>query len=115
MADRKELKSAKRGRPKKENCVNDVCRVCETNLWVKYGSSTAKSFVNLFKPSLRDDSFGVVWAEGLRNIAGITVIDSVRSSQLACNVCLRKIKNLCELLEFISKRLGYEQQTVDLR
>ena len=69
MADRKELKSAKRGRPKKENCANDVCRVCETNLWVKYGSCTAKSFVNLFKPSLRDDSFGVVWAEHLRNIA----------------------------------------------
>ena len=52
MADRKELKSAKRGPPKKENCADDVCRVCETNLWVKYGSSTAKSFVNLFKPSL---------------------------------------------------------------
>ena len=67
------------------------------------GQSTAKSFVNLFKPSLRDDSLGVVWAERLRNIAGITVIDSVRSSQLACNVCLRKIKNLCELLQFISE------------
>ena len=65
------------------------------------GQSTAKSFVNLLRPSLRDDLFGVVWAEHLRNIAGITVIDSVRSSQLACiNVCLRKIKNLCELLEF---------------
>ena len=62
MADRKKLKTVKRGRPKKENCANDVCRVCETNLWVKYGSSTAKSFANLFKPSLRDDSFGVVWA-----------------------------------------------------
>lgn len=113
MADRKELKTVKRGRPKKENCANNVCRVCETNLWVKYGSSTAKSFVNLFKPSLRDESFGVVWAERLRNVAGITVIDSVRCSQLACNVCFRKIKNLCELLEFISKRLGSEQQTAD--
>ena len=71
--------------------------------------------MNLFKPSLRDDSFGVVWAERLRNIAGITVNDSVRSSQLACNVCLRKIKNLFELVEFISKRLGSEQQTADLR
>ena len=51
--------------------------------------------------------------ERLGNIAGITIIDNVRSSQLACNVCLRKIKNLCELLEFISKRLGSEQQTAD--
>ena len=107
MADREELKTVKRGRPKKENCANNVCRVCD--LWV----STAKSFVNLFKPSLRDESFGVVWAERLRNVAGTTVIDSVRCSQLACNVCLRKIKNLCELLEFISKRLRSEQQTAD--
>ena len=67
------------------------------------------------KTVVRDYSFGVVWAERLKNIAGITVIDSVRSSQLACNVCLRKIKNLCELLEFISKRLGSEQLTADLR
>jgi len=58
MADRKELKTVKRGRPKKENRANNVCRVCETNLWVMYGSSTAKSFLNLFKPSLRDESFG---------------------------------------------------------
>ena len=80
MADLKELKTVKRGRPKNENCANNVCRVCETNLWVKYGSSMANSFVNLFKPSLRDESFGVVWSERPRNIAGITVIDSVRSS-----------------------------------
>ena len=93
MADRKEVKTLKRGRRKKENCENDVCRVCQANLRVKYGSSTAKSFVNLFKPSLRNDSFGVVWAERLRNIAGITVIDSVGSSQLVCNVYLKKIKN----------------------
>ena len=93
MADRKEVKTLKRGRRKKENCENDVCRVCQTNLRVKNGSSTAKSFVNLFKPSLRNESFGVVWAESLRNIAGITVIDTVGSSQLVCNVCLKKIKN----------------------
>ena len=99
MANRKKLKSAKRGRPKKENCANDVCRVCETNLWSKYGKIICESFQAVFTG---DDSFGVVWAERLRNIAGITVIDSVRSSQLACNVCLRKIKTLCELLEFIS-------------
>ena len=98
MAHRKEVKTVKSGRRKKENCRNDVCRVCQTNMRVKYGSSTAKSFVNLLKPPLRNESFGVVWAERLRNIAGITVIDSVRSSQLACNVCLRKIKNKKNLI-----------------
>ena len=89
--DRKEVKTVKRGLPKKENCANDVCRVCETNLKVKYGNSTAKSFVSNFKSSLRNESFGVVWAERLQNVAGITVRDSVGSSQHACNVCLRKI------------------------
>ena len=73
VADRKELKSAKRGCPKKENCAKDVCRVWETNLWSKYGKIICESF------SLRDE-FNVLWAERLRNIAGITVIDSVRSS-----------------------------------
>ena len=95
-ADQKELKSAKRGRPKKEIVQTTSAEYVKPAC----GQSTAKSWVNLFKPSLRDDSFGVVWAERLRNIARITVIDSVRSSQLACKVCLRKIKNLCELLEF---------------
>ena len=94
MADRKEVKTLKSSRRKKENCENDICRVCQTNLSVKYGSSTAKSFVNPFKPFLRNESFGIVWAERLRNIAGITVIDSVGSSQLVCNVCLKKIKSV---------------------
>jgi len=48
VADRKELKTVKSGRPNKENnCANDVCRVCEISLWLKYGSRTAKSSVNL--------------------------------------------------------------------
>ena len=47
VANRKELKTVKSGRPKKENCANDVCRVSEINLWVKYSSCTAKSSVNL--------------------------------------------------------------------
>ena len=32
MADRKELKNVKGGRPKKENYANDVCWVYEINL-----------------------------------------------------------------------------------
>ena len=52
--------------------------------------------MNLFKPSLRNESFDLALC-GLNVfgilLAGITVIDSVGSSQVACNVCLRKIKN----------------------
>ena len=57
IADRKEVKTVKRGCPKKENCANDVCRVCQTNLRVEYGSNTGNSFVNLFKPALRNETF----------------------------------------------------------
>ena len=55
IPDRKEVKTVKRGCPKKENCANDVCRVCQTNLRVEYGSSTGESYVNLFKPALRNE------------------------------------------------------------
>lgn len=78
MVDWKNLKIVKRGCFKKENCVNDVCRVCEINLRVKYGSSMLKFFVNFFKLFLRDELFGVVWVECFRNIVGIMVIDFVR-------------------------------------
>ena len=43
-----------------------------------------KSFCESFKLSLRDDSLSVVWAERVRNITGIKVIDSLKSSQVAC-------------------------------
>ena len=92
ISDRKKVKTVKRGCPKKENCANDICIVCQTNLRAEYGSNTGKSFMNLFKPALRNESFGIVWAVHLRNISGHYGL--VGSSQVACNVCLRKIKNL---------------------
>ena len=59
----------------------------------QYGKIFCESFQAVFKRC--------VWAECLRNTAGIKVIDSVKSSKLACNVCLGNIKNLCELLELM--------------
>ena len=40
---------AKRGRSKKENNCNDVCRVCQENLKATYGNRAAKCCV---RPSL---------------------------------------------------------------
>ena len=82
-------------------------RVCQTNLKIEYGN--AKSCINLFKPSLRSDTFGVVWADRLREVVGINVNSFPGFSQLACSVCARKIKNCCELVEFLSRRFGSEQ------
>ena len=82
-------------------------RVCQTNLKIEYGN--AKSCINLFKPSLRSDTFGVVWAERLREVVGINVNSFPGFLQLGCGVCAIKIKNSCELVEFLSRRFGSEQ------
>ena len=71
MEDGCEIKKPQRGHPKKKDNCNGVCRVCQTNLKIEYGN--AKSCINLFKPSLRSDTFRVVWAERLREVVGINV------------------------------------------
>ena len=74
---------------------------------IEYGN--AKSCINSFKPSLKSDTFGVVWAERLKEVVGIDVNNFSGFSQLACSVCARKIKNCCELVESLSRRFGSEQ------
>ena len=59
---------------------------------MEYGST--KSFVNLFRPLLRKNSFGVIFAERLRNVKYFE-----NSSQLVCNMCVRKIKHCCNNFE----------------
>ena len=90
MEDDFEIKKPKRGRPKKRDNCNEVCRVCQSNLKIEYGN--AKSCINLFKPSLKSDTFGVVWAGRLREVVGIDVNNFPGFSQLACSVCARKLK-----------------------
>ena len=107
MEDGCEIKKPQRGRPKKKDNCNGVCRVCRTNLKIEYGN--AKSCINLFKLSLRSDTFGVVWAERLREVVGINVNSFPGFLQLGCSVCAIKIKNCCELVEFLSRRFGSEQ------
>ena len=101
-------KSKKRPAKKENNC-NDVCRVCQVSLKVTYGNCVAKSCVNIFKPSARKETFGVVLSETLKNV-GITVNASDNDSQVACNACYRKIKNLDELLQFIRTHLVQKRE-----
>ena len=49
-------------------------------------------------------------AENCRNYSRITVIDSVDLLQVVCSACCRKIQNLCDLYDLISKRFIAEQQ-----
>jgi len=89
-----------------ENLQNEVCRLCNSSLRVVYGNCVSKkSFINLFKPSGRQESLGVVWANSLQSL-GINVENSCNLSQVLCNVCGRKIKNLCELFSYVTKGFG---------
>ena len=99
-------KSKKRPAKKENNC--NVCRVCQVNLKVTYGHCVAKSCVNIFKPLARKETFGVVLRETLKNV-GITV-NASDDSQVACNACYRKIKNLGELLQFIRTLLAQKRE-----
>ncbi|KAJ7385997.1 hypothetical protein OS493_012330 [Desmophyllum pertusum] len=85
-----------RGCPRTES--NELCRICNLNLRLTYGNCGTKSCVNLFKPSTRKESSGVVWSATLKNV-GFTVVDSLNVSQLMCNGCFRK---------FLSKHISSE-------
>ena len=64
---------------------------------MKYLST--KSCENLFRPSLKRKSFGVVWTMNDQEMW----LDP-HSSQLVCNVCVRKIKNCCDNLKLLSRK-----------
>lgn len=97
------MEKVKRGRPKKVDNRNDVCRIRQGNLRITYGNfESVKACVNLFRLSSRKDAFGVVLCGSLNNI-GIVIEDSPTESQLACNICFRKMMNLCEQFQFVQK------------
>ena len=101
---------AKRGRPTKENNCNEVCRICNLNLRVTYGDCGTKSCGNLFKPSTRKETFGVVWSERLKNV-GFILLTVPGVSQVVCNGCCRKIKNFYELFHFLKRHLMDEKSS----
>ena len=74
-----------------ERRPNDSCRICRTSFKVKFGNIPGKqvysSSENLFKPSQRKDSPGVVLAEVCSRVGLVVLHDPVIYSDRVCNPC----------------------------
>ena len=92
---------------------NDYCRVCNCNFKVQFGASRKKgsiSFENIYKPSERKDSLGVVLANVCRDV-GIPIPKDSSKSNKVCNPCGRKIRNLGTLYDFVRGRVRVEEES----
>ena len=88
-----------------ERRPNESCRICESSFKVKFGNIPGKrvysSSENLFKPSQRKDSLGVVLAEVCSRVGLVLLHDPATYSDRVCNPCGRKIRSLGQLFQFV--------------
>ena len=87
-----------------ETNPSDNCRFCKVSFKVKFGNlgkQSHSSSENLFKPSKRQDCFGVRLSEICSQVGLPFVQDSLRFPDRVCNPCGRKIHNLGQLYEFV--------------
>lgn len=88
-----------------ERRPNDSCRICKSSFKVKFGNIPGKqvyfSSENLFRPSQRKDSLGVVLAEVCSRVGLVLLHDPATYSDRVCNPCGRKIRSLGQLFEFV--------------
>ena len=86
-----------------ETSPSDNCRFCKVSFKVKFRNlgKQSHSSENLFKPSKRQDCFGVRLSEICSEVGLPFVRDSLRFSDRVCNPCGRKIRNLGQLYEFV--------------
>jgi hypothetical protein len=61
------VENTKKGRKRNENTPNEVCRLCNESLRVKYGSCGFKSCLNVFKVTERE-GYRCILADSLRAI-----------------------------------------------
>ena len=99
---------SKRGRKSIENNPNVYCRLCKDSLLIKFGNCV-KSCVNLFKPSAREGSKGVIHNDILASF-GIDVRDLPGFSRVVCNNCARKIRLLQSTHDVLKKGSDSEPQ-----
>ena len=52
-----------KGRKLKENNPNEECRLYKRNLRFNYGDYKSMSCINIFKPSARQTSMGIIWED----------------------------------------------------
>ena len=88
-----------------ERRPSDSCRICRSSFKVKFGNIPGKqvysSSENLFKPSQRKDSIGVVLAEVCSSVGLVLLHDPATYSDRVCNPCGRKIRSLGQLFQFV--------------
>ena len=87
-----------------ETNPSDTCSLCKVSFKVKFGNlgkQRHSSSENLFKPSQRQDCFGVQLSEICSQVGFPFMQDSLRFSDHVCNPCGRKICNLGQLYEFV--------------
>ena len=88
-----------------ETRPSDSCRICKFSFKVKFGNVSGKQFYsssqNLFKPSQRKDSFGIVLADVCKQVGLVLLEDSQEYSDRVCNPCARKILTLGNLFEIV--------------
>ena len=88
-----------------ETRPSDSCRICKFSFRVKFGNVSGKQFYsssqNLFKPSQRKDSFGIVLADVCKQVGLVLLQDPQEYSDRVCNSCARKILTLGNLFEIL--------------
>ena len=88
-----------------ETCPSNSCRICKSSFKVKFGNVSGKQFYsssqNLFKPSQRKDSFGIVLADVCKQVGLVLLEASQEYSDRVCNSCARKILTLGNLFEIV--------------
>ena len=105
------LQAKSNRRPKqKEGNPNIFCRLCKKNLRIVYGPMVTKksgfsSYMNLFKPSARENDYGRVIAQSLHQI-GISVEKIEGVSEVVCSPCGRKLLKLCGTFTSVSSALA---------
>ena len=84
-----------------ESRPSDNCTICKYSFKVKFGNVSGEKFYsstqNLFKPSQRKDSFGIVLADVCKQVRLGLLDDPEVYSDRVCNPCGRKILSLCNL------------------
>ena len=98
-------KKTGRGRRSLSPSVRDNCRLCGCSFKVKFGPQARHiGTENLFQPSKQKGSFGVILAKLCESV-GLPVKYCEDKSDRLCSSCGRKIRNLHQLLSFVSSTL----------
>ena len=95
-------KICKRGRKAKEGNQNKNCRFCGT---IFEAAGRRVSFQNLFSPTSREESPGLILAECCGTI-GLPVTKNPNLSERVCTPCSRKIRNAAELYRFVEEAIS---------